>query len=217
VIAFLEGTVAEKLGDRVVLDVGGVGYEVLIPVSTLAKLPPVGRRARVFTRLHVREDAMILFGFSTSEERHMFDLLTGVSGIGPKLALAFLSVHSPDGLRRAVASGDVAALATVPGVGRKTAGRIVVDLKDKLGAGADGVSGPMSEVREALLALGLTPGEASDAMEVIVGDGDGTTEDLLRKALQSVGRGGSVGLKSEAPASGNGKEAKPSDSPPVRK
>ena len=187
-ISFLEGEVAEVLGDRVVLDVGGVGYEVLVPVSTLAKLPPVGRRARVFTRLHVREDAMILFGFANADERQMFDLLNGVSGIGPKLALAFLSVHSPDGLRRAVASGDVAALAAVPGVGRKTAGRIVVDLKDKLGAGDAAAAGPVSEVREALLALGLTPAEATDALEVVVLDDDAPVEDLLRRALQSVGR-----------------------------
>jgi len=188
VIAFLDGEVVEKLGDRVVLDVGGIGYEVLVSIPTLAKLPPVGRRVRVFTRLHVREDAMVLFGFHTAEERQMFDLLNGVSGIGPKLALAFLSVHSPDSLRRAVGGGDVAALATVPGVGRKTAGRIVVDLKDKLGAGDGEVSGPMSEVREALLALGLSTGEATDAMEVIAGDDDVAVEDLLRRALQSVGR-----------------------------
>jgi holliday junction DNA helicase RuvA len=188
VISFLEGELVEKLADRIVLDVGGVGYEVLVPVSTLAKLPPIGRRVRVFTRLHVREDAMVLFGFGATEERQMFDLLTGVSGIGPKLALAVLSVHSPDGLRRTVVSGDVAALATVPGVGKKTAGRILVDLKDKLGAGDGAVSGPLSEVREALLALGLTPAEASDAMEVLAGRDDGTTEELLRTALQSVGR-----------------------------
>lgn len=187
-ISFLEGEVVEKLGDRVVLAVNGVGYEVLISVPTLGKLPPVGRTVRVFTRLHVREDAMVLFGFHAAEERHMFDLLNGVSGIGPKLALAFLSVHTPDSLRRAVAASDVAALATVPGVGRKTAGRIVVDLKDKLGVGDTGGVGPMSEVREALMALGLTPGEATDAMEVIAGDDDGTVEDLLRRALQSVGR-----------------------------
>jgi Holliday junction DNA helicase RuvA len=188
VIALLEGEIAEKLPDRIVLDVGGVGYEVLVSVRTLAKLPPPGRRIRLFTRLHVREDAMVLFGFDATEERHTFDLLNGVSGIGPKLALAFLSVHSPDGIRRAVAAGDVAALATVPGVGRKTAGRIVVDLKDKLGVGEIAVTGPMSEVREALLALGLTPGEASDAMEVVAGEDDGTVEELLRRALQSVGR-----------------------------
>jgi Holliday junction DNA helicase RuvA len=188
VISFLEGEVVEKLGDRVVLGVGGVGYEVLVSIPTLAKLPPVGRTTRVYTRLHVREDAMVLFGFSTTEERQMFDLLNGVSGIGPKLALAFLSVHSPEGLRRAVAASDVAALATVPGVGKKTAGRIVVDLKDKLGAGDVVVVGPMSEVREALLSLGLTPGEAGDAMEVIAGDEDGPVEDLLKRALQSVGR-----------------------------
>jgi len=188
VIAFLEGEIVEKLPDRVVLGVGGVGYEVLVSVRTLAKLPPVGRRARVFTRLHVREDAMVLFGFDTAEERHIFDLLNGVSGIGPKLALAFCSAHSPEGLRRAVAAGDLAALATVPGVGRKTAGRIALELKDKLGAGEAAVGGPVSEVREALLALGLSPAEATDALEVIAGDDEGTVEDLLRRALQSVGR-----------------------------
>ncbi len=187
-ISFLEGEVVERSADRVVVGVGGVGYEVLVPVSTLARLPSVGRRVRVFTRLHVREDAMVLFGFGTAEERHMFDLLTTVSGIGPKLALAFLSVHTPDGLRRAVAAGDVAALATVPGVGKKTAGRIVVDLKDRLGAGDAVVSGPLSEVREALLALGLTPAEARDAMEVVAADGESPVEDLLRRALQTVGR-----------------------------
>jgi Holliday junction DNA helicase RuvA len=188
VIAFLEGEVLEKLPDRVVIGVHGVGYEVFVSVRTLAGLPPVGRTARVHTRLHVREDAMVLFGFDTAEERLMFDLLNGVTGIGPKLALAFCSVHSPEGLRRAVAAGDLTALATVPGVGRKTAGRIVLDLKDKLGAGEAPVGGPMSEVREALLSLGLSPGEASDAMEVVAGDDDGTVEDLLRRALQSVGR-----------------------------
>ena len=187
-ISFLEGAVVEKLADRVVLGVHGTGYEVLVPVPTLAKLPPVGRPARVFTRLHVRDDALVLYGFSSSEERQLFDLLTTVSGVGPKLALAFLSVLAPDALRRAVAAGDVAALATVPGVGRKMAGRVVVDLRDKLGSGDGAVSGPLSEVREALLALGLSATEARDAMEVLSGDGEGPVEDLLRKALQSVGR-----------------------------
>ena len=115
-ISFLEGDLAEKAADRVVLSVGGVGYEVLVPVSTLARLPAVGTSARVYTRLQVREDALVLYGFSRTEERSLFDLLVTVSGVGPKLGLAFLSVFTPDALRRAVASSDVAALATVPGM-----------------------------------------------------------------------------------------------------
>jgi len=190
VIAFLQGDLAEKSADRVVLSVNGTGYEVLVPVSTLARLPGVGRDVRVYTRLHVREDALVLYGFSTTEERGLFDLLVSVSGVGPKLALAFLSVFPPEALRRAVAAADVAALATVPGVGKKMAGRVVVDLKDKLGSGdGDGMpTGPLSEVREALLSLGLSPQEARDAMSSLAGNGDRPVEELLREALKAVGR-----------------------------
>jgi holliday junction DNA helicase RuvA len=187
-ISFLEGEVVEKAGDRVVLAVGGTGYEVLVPVSTIARLPAVGRVARLFTRLHVREDAMILFGFASVAERDVFDLLITVSGVGPKLAQAFLSVLSPDAIRRAVATNDVAALATVPGVGKKMAGRVAMELKDRLGAGDDIRVGPVSEVREALLALGLTPQEASDAVARVVHDEDRPVEDLLKEALMTVGR-----------------------------
>ncbi len=187
-IAFLEGEVAEKGADRVVLAVGGTGYEVLVPISTLARMPVIGRRARVFTRLHVRDDALVLYGFGSTEERGLFDLLVTVNGVGPKLALAFLSVLSPDALRRAVAGGDVAALSTVPGVGRKMAGRVAMELKDRLGAG-DGVPvGPLSEVREALLALGLSAQEAADALRALAPDGDRPVEELLRDALRAVGR-----------------------------
>jgi Holliday junction DNA helicase RuvA len=187
-IAFLEGELADKGTDRVVLSVGGTGYEVLVPVSTLARLPGIGRSVRVYTRLHVRDDALILYGFSTTEERGVFDLLVSVSGVGPKLGLAFLSVFTPEALRRAVAAADVAALATVPGVGRKMAGRVVVDLKDKLGSGDGAPTGPLSEVREALLSLGLSPQEARDAVSSLAGNGDRPVEDLLREALKAVGR-----------------------------
>jgi len=114
-ISFLEGDVAERSGTRVVISVGGVGYDVQVPASTLAKLPPVGRPARVYTRLVVRDDAMTLFGFANADERELFDLLVTVSGIGPKVALSFLSVLSPDAFRRAVSSGDffVAMRATI--------------------------------------------------------------------------------------------------------
>jgi holliday junction DNA helicase RuvA len=188
-IAFLQGRIAEKGADRVVLDVGGVGYEVLAPVSTIAKLPGVGRDARVFTRMHVRDDAMQLFGFAGPDERGLFDLLITVNGIGPKVALAFLSALAPDSLRRAVVAGDVSALTVVPGVGKKVAQRVVLDLKDKLGGDVVVLEGPLVDVREALLSLGLSPQEAGEAIGALQPDGDRTVEELLRDALQHLGRG----------------------------
>jgi Holliday junction DNA helicase RuvA len=189
VIAFLKGEVAEKGAGRVVIDVGGVGYEVAVPVSTAARLPAVGRPARLFTRMHVRDDAMLLFGFGSADERVLFDLLVTVSGVGPKVALAFLSAMQPDALRRAVAAGDVAALTVVPGVGKKVAQRVVLDLKDRLGAEVAIAQGPLADVREALLALGLSPQEASEAVGSLPADGERPVEELLREALRQVGRG----------------------------
>jgi holliday junction DNA helicase RuvA len=188
-IAFLEGEIVEKGVAGVVVAVDGVGYELAVPTSVLAALPPVGRKARIPTRLVVREDAMTLFGFANTDERDLFDLLTGVSGVGPRVALSFLSALQPDAIRRAVVSGDVAALTIVPGVGKKMAQRVVLDLRDKLGAEADlvVVEGPLADVREALLSLGLTPHEAAEAMRDLGPDGR-PTEDLLREALQKVGR-----------------------------
>lgn len=188
-ISFLEGVIAEKHGGRIVISVGGVGYDVQVPASTAGKLPPVGKNARVHTRMVVRDDAMILYGFASIAERELFDLLVTVTGVGPKVALSFLSVLSSDALRRAVASGDVAALTLVPGVGKKVAQRVVLDLKDKLGGDIVIVEGPMADVREALLTLGLSPQEASEAMTGLTPNGDRSVEDLLREALQRVGRG----------------------------
>ena len=188
-IAFLEGTVAEKFGDRVVVSVGGVGYDLAVPAQTLSRLPATGRKAKLFTRLQVRDDQMVLYGFATTEERTVFDQLVTVSGVGPKMALAVLSTLTPDALRRAVTAGDGAALTLVPGIGKKVAGRILVDLKDRLGVGGDvAATGPLAEVREALLALGLSAQEARDALLVLPPDGDRPVEDLLRDALRSVGR-----------------------------
>jgi holliday junction DNA helicase RuvA len=197
VISFLEGEVAERSGGRVVIAVGGVGYDVQVPASTLASLPPVGRRARVHTRMVVRDDAMTLFGFGSTDERELFDLLVTVNGIGPKVALSFLSVLSPDAFRRAVSAGDVAALTVVPGVGKKVAQRVVLDLKDRLGGDVVIVDGPLADVREALLGLGLSPQEASEAMAGLPSDGGRPVEDLLRDALQRMvgtrGDGAGVG------------------------
>ncbi len=188
-ISFLDGDLAEKAGGRVVVSVGGVGYEVQVSASTAGTLPPVGRPARLFTRMQVRDDAMVLFGFASHDERTLFDLLVTVNGVGPKVALSFLSVLSPDALRRAVAAGDVAALTVVPGVGKKVAQRVVLDLKDRLGGDVVIVEGPLSDVREALLALGLSSQEASEAMAGLAANGDRPVEDLLLQALQRVGRG----------------------------
>jgi holliday junction DNA helicase RuvA len=189
VIAYVEGRIVEKSGDRVVVAVGGTGYDVLVPAQTLAKMPPVGREARLFTRLQIRDEAMVLYGFGSADERSLFDHLITVSGVGPKVALAVLSVLTPDALRRAVSSGDAAALTLVPGVGKKVAGRVILDLKDRIGMGGEGAtSGPLAEVREALLALGLTVQEARDALAGLVPNGDRPIEELLREALRSVGR-----------------------------
>jgi Holliday junction DNA helicase RuvA len=189
VIAYLEGTIVERMAGRVVVAVGGTGYEVLAPAQTLAKLPAPGRSARLFTRLQIRDEAMVLYGFATVDERSLFDHLITVSGVGPKMALAVLSVLTPDALRRAVTAGDAAALTLVPGIGRKVASRIIVDLKDRIGAGGEaGATGPLAEVREALLSLGLSAQEARDALAALSQDGDRPVEELLRDALRSVGR-----------------------------
>jgi Holliday junction DNA helicase RuvA len=188
-ISLLEGNLAEKSADRIVLSVSGVGYEVQVPAQTLSRLPPAGRPARLHTRLLVRDDVMVLYGFATSDERALFDHLITVNGVGPKLALAVLSLLSPEAIRRAVASGDVAALTLVPGVGKKVAGRMVLDLKDRIGAGGEAPgSGPLAEVRDALLSLGLTAQEAREALAALAPDGERPVEELLREALKSVGR-----------------------------
>jgi Holliday junction DNA helicase RuvA len=187
-ISFLEGEVVEKGANRTVVKVAGVGYEILVPTSVLGRLPATGRVTRVHTRMVVRDDAMVLYGFSTTDERTLFDLLTGVSGVGPKVALSFLSALTPDALRRAVVAGDDDALTVVPGVGKKVAQRVVLDLRDKLGGeGVVIVEGPLAETREALIALGLTPLEAGEALSGVDADGR-QVEDLLRQALQKVGR-----------------------------
>jgi Holliday junction DNA helicase RuvA len=135
-IAHLNGTVAGVSPDGAVIDVGGVGLRIQCTPDTLATLRP-GEPARVATSLVVREDSLTLFGFGTDDERNIFDLLQTASGIGPRLALAMLAVHSPDALRRAVATDDLKALTMVPGIGNKGAQRIVLELKDRIGAPGD--------------------------------------------------------------------------------
>jgi Holliday junction DNA helicase RuvA len=154
----------------------------------VSKLPPIGKTTRVHTRMVMRDDAMVLYGFSATDERELFDMLTGVSGVGPKVALSFLSALAPDSLRRSVVAGDAEALTVVPGVGKKVAQRVVLDLRDKLGGEGELVAeGPLADVREALVSLGLTPAEASEALASVQVD-DREVEELLREALQKAGR-----------------------------
>ena len=187
-IGSVRGTVLERdASGEALVEVGGVGYRVLVPLSALTGLEP-GGPTFLFTHLHVRDDAMVLYGFPTREERDTFEVLIGASGVGPKLALAVLSVHSPAALRRALLDDDVDALTLVPGVGKRTAQRLIVDLKARLDVPevdlADSAAAPSAraEVREALAGLGYEPDEVREVLAQI--DGDGAVEDLLREALK---------------------------------
>jgi holliday junction DNA helicase RuvA len=188
-ISFLRGEVISKSADVVVISVGGVGYEVFVPTTVAGELPAKGGTARIHTRMVVRDDSITLYGFTTLDERDLFDLLVGVTGVGPKLALAFLSSIDPVDLRRSVVSGDAAALTIVPGVGKKVAQRVVLDLRDRLGGTGDVIviEGPIADAREALVSLGLSPQEATEALTGIDPDGMGADE-VLREALKKVGR-----------------------------
>jgi Holliday junction DNA helicase RuvA len=208
VIAHLEGTVSAVAPDGAVIDVGGVGLQVTCTPGTLAGLR-LGERTRVATSLVVREDALSLYGFADSDERNTFELLQTASGVGPRLALAMLAVFSPDGLRRAVASEDLAALMQVPGIGRKGAQRIVLELAGRLGSPGDGLpvaaagTGPAAaaswrdQVRTGLVNLGWQAREADLAIAAVEPglagpDGEaGQDVDVavaLRAALRVLGR-----------------------------
>lgn len=199
-ITFLHGTLVEALPTQVTVDVQGVGYEVLIPLSSYAKLPPVGQPVKLLTHLAVREDAHVLYGFMTAAERDLFRLLVQtVSGIGPKLALNILSGMSVAALRGAVAQGDIKALAQIPGVGKKTAERIVVELRDKIGAAGAweaasaqrGLAPADQRVNDAvlaLIALGYKQGQALEAVRSVqaqLGQA-ATVEELVRAALRKL-------------------------------
>lgn len=204
-ISFVAGRVAAITPDSVVVEVGGFGVQLYCTPSTIAKAK-MGEQARFATSLIVREDSLTLYGFADDDERTVFELLQTTSGVGPRLAQAMLGVHPPAALRRAVASDDFAALSLVPGIGKKTAQRIVLELKDKLAAAtlADDVvvlpSGGSASWRDsvhgALLGLGYSTKEADEAVLTISADADAMTADgetpdvarLLRMALRSLGR-----------------------------
>jgi Holliday junction DNA helicase RuvA len=187
-IGSVRGTVIERSGTgEVLVEVAGVGYRAYVPTSALPALQP-GDTTFLFTHLHVREDAMVLYGFPTRDERDTFEALIATTGVGPKLALAMLSVHSPSALRRALVEDDLAALTMVPGVGKRTAQRLLVELKARLAVpdvdltAAGGAPAPRAEVRAALAGLGYAPDEVRDVVAQLAEDG--SVEDLLREALK---------------------------------
>lgn len=197
-IATLHGCVGHVGLDQVVVDVGGVGLLVHTTPGTAASLRP-GGDARLSTTLVVREDALTLYGFNTADERDLFELVQTVSGVGPRIALAMLAVASPGQIRAAIAGGDVVALVKTPGIGKKGAERIVLELKDKVGpvsaAGAlDSAPAPASghhgQVSEALIGLGWSAKQADDAVATVVAADPEVTEvsALLRAALRELGR-----------------------------
>lgn len=197
-IGSLRGRIAAKAPPQLLLEVGGVGYELEAPMSTFYGLPGVGDEVRLLTHLVVREDAHTLYGFATDAERQLFRNLLKVSGVGPKLALGILSGTSVDGFSACVESGDSAALTRIPGIGRKTAERLLIEMRDRVGAqaGASGASIDLprgaagSEAFAALVALGYKPAEATRLVKS-VGDAAESTEEIIRRALQSAARGSS--------------------------
>ena len=194
--AHFDGIVAEKTSDAIVLDVGGVGYLLNVSGATLQACPAVGERFKLYSVLNVREDAMELFGFYSREEKAMYERLRGVNGVGSKIALQILSSMSVRDLSIALVSGDAAALTRVPGIGKKTAQRLVLELKDKVddeqltGMGASvapkQADGPEGEAVAALVALGYSASEAAKAVSKFVGKTE-KSDELIFMALKSLG------------------------------
>ncbi len=195
-IGSVRGRIASKTPPQLMVDVGGLGYELEAPMSTFFHLPAVGEEVSLLTHLVVREDAHVLYAFATESERRLFRNLIKVSGVGPKIALALLSGISVEAFSRCVMNEDIGALTRIPGIGRKTAERLVIEMRDRLGdpqvpAGTAPVAtvgaSAESEAYGALIALGYRPAEATRLLKA-VGPGTHSTEELIRRALQSASR-----------------------------
>jgi holliday junction DNA helicase RuvA len=194
-IGSLRGRITSKTPPQLTVEVGGLGYELEVPMSTFFHLPAVGEEVRLLTHLVVREDAHVLYGFGSEDERRLFRALIRVSGVGPKIALALLSGISVTAFAECVKREDAAALTRVPGIGRKTADRLIVEMRDRLAAPQPSESGAVvapavsseSEAYGALVALGYRPAEAARLLKS-VGPGTHSTEELIRRALQGAAR-----------------------------
>ncbi|WP_329397189.1 Holliday junction branch migration protein RuvA [Streptomyces melanogenes] len=198
-IAFVSGPVAALAPDTAVVEVGGVGMALQCTPNTLASLR-IGQQAKLATSLVVREDSLTLYGFADDDEKQVFELLQTANGVGPRLAQAVLSVHTPDALRRAFASGDEKALTAVPGIGKKGAQKLLIELKDRLGApvgnapavGAPVTAGWRDQLHAALIGLGYATREADEAVAAVApqaeADGEPNVGALLKAALQTLNR-----------------------------
>ncbi|MDO5116917.1 MAG: Holliday junction branch migration protein RuvA [Eggerthellaceae bacterium] len=200
-IAFLNGVLVARRPSSIYLDVNGVGFEVLMPQTSIARLPEIGSQVQVMTYLQVREDGMSLFGFISLEEKALFEELIGVSGIGPKLALAALSFYSPQELITAITAQDVTRISKIPGVGKKMAQRIILELKGVIDGGMDGLLGDapsdgsdagsssqssaLKGITEALLSMGFTSAEAELALSGAPEDASESA--ILQYALKRLG------------------------------
>lgn len=192
-IARITGTLVHKSPTEIVVDNQGIGFQIHIPVSTFEKLGQPGDQVALFTYLHVREDALLLYGFVTEEERRLFRLLISVSGVGPKLAQGVLSGISTDLFEQAIHQGDVGTLNRIPGIGKKTAERLVLELKDKVGEGristqpGAGILPAGDEVIKALISLGYRQTDAEKTVRQLILDNQSAdVETLLRLALRSM-------------------------------
>lgn len=189
-IGFLEGKVAGRSSNTAWVNVNGVGYVLACSATTLRALPEDGLPTKLWTHMYVREDQLSLFGFASQTEQRLFEALLGVNGVGPKVALQVCSAFAPEALRKALVTDDVGALSSVPGIGKKTAARIVLELKEKLdlpdlqvvGSAPDAVA----EARSALENLGYTPAEVREALSELDVKQDTKTEELVRLALKAL-------------------------------
>lgn len=189
-IALVRGEVISRLPGEVVIEAGGVGYRLAVSAATLAKVPDPGHEGRLFCHLVMRDDAINLYGFATESERKLFLMLVGVQGVGPKVALAVLSGGTPTELLNAMATGDSARFQAVPGIGKRTAERIIVELREKVAGQVSGEitvrrtasNDPRSLAREGLVGLGYTPQEAEKLLDDAGGD---TPEELIAGALRA--------------------------------
>ena len=189
-IAGIEGILKSRGEDWIIVEVGGMSFRLQSPTSTIVTLGIPGDRVKLHTHLHVREDSLTLYGFASPEELRLFELLIGVSGIGPKTALALLSALSPERFEVAIARGDVEALSSVPGIGKKTAARLVLELKGKFEQ--VGVAGRSrhEDVKAALVSLGYSAAEANSAIATLPDAPDLSLEDKIKLALQHFARTG---------------------------
>lgn len=198
-ISYIKGTLERRADSYIIIETGGIGFQVFVSPATLAKLPPAGEQVKIYTYFSVKEDDMSLYGFASMEEQEMFDRLLTVSGVGPKGALGFLSQLTPQEIVLAILSEDVRTLSKAPGIGRKTAQRVILELKDKcrtedaisVGGELESLAevaaegGAKFEAIDAMTALGYSRSEAAKAVNAVAAEGM-STEDILKAALKKM-------------------------------